>query len=234
MDFRNARGQTDAPMSILPEILADEIPPLVLVVDDTALNNELVASTLMNEFCRVQSVESGPEALAAARERHPDLILLDLLMPGMDGYQVCDALKQDPLTRDIPILFLSCRDDADAIARGLEAGALDYIVKPFEPLELLARVRTHLALHRSRTQERKLVKDLQAALEQVKQLSGLLPICAGCKKVRDDNGFWQQVERYIADHSEATFSHGLCPDCIPIYFPDFKGSVGSGRSPSDR
>ena len=123
---------------------------------------------------------------------------------------------------------------ADAIARGLEAGALDYIVKPFEPLELLARVRTHLALHRSRTQERKLVKDLQAALEQGKQLSGLLPICAGCKKVRDDNGFWQQVERYIADHSEATFSHGLCPDCIPIYFPDFKGSVGSGRSPSDR
>ena len=141
-------------------------------------------------------------------------------MPGMDGYEVCEALKQDPLTREIPILFISCRGGVEDIARGLEAGALDYISKPFEPLELLARVKTHLELHRRRSQERRLIKDLQAALEHVKQLSGLLPICAHCKKVRDDQGFWQQVERYISAHSEATFSHGLCPDCIPMYFPD--------------
>jgi CheY-like chemotaxis protein len=228
-------------MSILPNDPGEGIPPLVLVVDDTALNNDLVATTLMNEFCRVHAVESGAEALAAALELHPDLILLDVLMPGMDGYQVCSALKQDPLTREIPIIFLSCRDEADDVARGLEAGALDYIIKPFEPLELLARVRTHLELHRCRSLEHKLVKDLQAALEQVKQLSGLLPICAHCKKVRDDQGFWQQVERYISNHSEATFSHGLCPECIPLYFPEFKdleqgpGIIGpgaSGRPPS--
>jgi CheY-like chemotaxis protein len=212
-------------MRILPTDHPDGIPPLVLVVDDTPSNSELVATTLMNEFCRIHLAESGPEALAATRELKPDLILLDVLMPGMDGYQVCEALKQDPLTRDIPILFLSCRDEADAVARGLEAGALDYIIKPFEPLELLARVRTHLELHRCRTLERKLVKDLQTALEQVKLLSGLLPICASCKKVRDDQGFWQQVERYVSDHSEATFTHGLCPECVPLYFPEYQKPV---------
>ena len=225
-------------MDTLPRNLAEEIAPLVLVVDDTALNNELVASTLMNEFCRIHAVESGAEALAAARELHPDLILLDVVMPEMDGYQVCVALKQDPLTRDIPILFLSCRDEADAVTRGLESGALDYITKPFEPLELLARVRIHLELHRCRTVEHKLVQELRVALDQVKQLSGLLPICANCKKVRDDQGFWQQVERYVTDHSEATFSHGVCPDCIRLLYPELTelmreaGSGGPGRPPS--
>ena len=192
----------------------------MLVVDDAPLNLDLISTILKSQFCRLHSAESGSEALVLAKELQPDLILLDVMMPGMDGYEVCEALKQDPLTREIPILFISCRGGVEDIARGLEAGALDYISKPFEPLELLARVKTHLELHRRRSQERRLIKDLQAALEHVKQLSGLLPICAHCKKVRDDQGFWQQVERYISAHSEATFSHGLCPDCIPMYFPD--------------
>jgi CheY-like chemotaxis protein len=200
--------------------VSDELVPLVLVVDDTPLNLELISTILKGQACRLASAASGEEALVLCRELHPDLILLDVLMPGMDGHEVCAALKADPLTLDIPILFISCRGGVEDIARGLEAGALDYISKPFEPLELLARVRTHLELHRRRSQERQLIADLQAALEQVKQLSGLLPICAHCKKVRDDQGFWQQVERYVSTHSEATFSHGLCPDCIPLYFPE--------------
>jgi PleD family two-component response regulator len=212
-------------MPTLPEKPTADKPPLVLIVDDTPLNIELIATILTHEGCRIQPAESGAQALEYARELQPELILLDVIMPKMDGYQVCEALKQDALTQDIPVLFISCRGEVDAIARGLEAGALDYISKPFEPLELLSRVRTHLELARRRRKEHKLIAELQGALEQVKQLSGLLPICAHCKKVRDDGGFWQQVERYITAHSEATFSHGLCPDCIPIYFPDFKPST---------
>lgn len=206
-------------MHTLPSNPADDLPPLVLIVDDTPLNIDLICTILKNQSCRIHSAGSGEEALELARSLHPDLVLLDVMMPGLDGYQVCAALKGDPLTRDIPILFISCRGGVEDIARGLEAGALDYISKPFEPLELLSRVRTHLELQRSRIQERKLIRQLQAALEEVKQLSGLLPICAHCKKVRDDQGFWQQVESYISARSEAVFSHGLCPDCIPIYFP---------------
>ena len=190
---------------------------LVLVVDDAPLNVELVSSILKSEFCQIRSAASGEEGLGMARDLHPDLVLLDVMMPGLDGFQVCQALQQDPATRDIPVLILSCRGGVEDIARGLEAGALDYISKPFEPLELLARVRTHLELQRRRSQELKLIRDLQAALEQVKQLSGLVPICAHCKKIRDDQGYWQQLERYVSEHSEATFSHGLCPDCVPIF-----------------
>ena len=208
----------------------NETPPTILAVDDSPTNLAVLSSILEAEPCHLLLAESGEQALVHAREGHPQLILLDVMMPGMNGYQVCQALKSDPATQDIPVMFITSRTDLDDVVRGFETGALDYVSKPFEPLELLARVRTHLELHRRRDQERRLIAELREALDHVKLLSGLLPICAHCKKVRDDHGFWQQVEAYISTHSEATFSHGLCPDCIPIYFPDF-GSQGGTQAP---
>jgi YesN/AraC family two-component response regulator len=136
------------------------------------------------------------------------------MMPGMNGFEVCKRLKQSVETRDIPVIFLTAMSETENILEGFESGSVDYVTKPFQASELLARVRTHLELKRAHDHEKLLVRELRAALEKVKTLSGLLPICACCKKIRNDDGYWDQLEFYIQQHSEAEFSHGLCPDCL--------------------
>jgi response regulator RpfG family c-di-GMP phosphodiesterase len=164
-----------------------------------------------------------------------DLILLDVMMPEMDGFEVCRQLKQNPETDAIPILFLTAKSEPDDIIRGLQEGAVDYLTKPFNPPELLARVKTHLALQkvkadllRSKAElERKnrdlerLLTENQKALSEIKTLRGILPICSSCKKIRDDEGYWTQIEAYIQDHSLAEFTHSLCLDCARKLYPDY-------------
>lgn len=120
--------------------------PIILVVDDTPDNLAVLSSLLKDEY-RVKVASSGEKALKiAAASNPPDLILLDIMMPGLDGYDVCQRLKLDPLTRDIPVIFLTAKTDVESEKRGLELGAVDYITKPISPPIVLARVRTHLAL----------------------------------------------------------------------------------------
>ena len=125
----------------------DMIPkPTVLAVDDTADNLTLLNALLSGPY-KVKLANSGAKALKiAAAAPAPDLILLDIMMPEMDGYEVCRRLKQQPATRDIPVIFLTARTDVESERAGLEAGAVDYVTKPFNPPVLLARVKTHLAL----------------------------------------------------------------------------------------
>ena len=188
----------------------------VLVVEDAPINVDIVLGLLGQDPGLVLSVaRSGGEALAAVRASAPDLILLDIGLPDLDGYAVCQALKADPQSQRIPVIFLTSREEPEDVALGFEAGGVDYITKPFEPLELKARVDCHLAQKRWADAERALIAKLEAALAEVKTLSGLIPICAWCKQVRDDQGFWQQVEKYMADRSEASFTHSVCPTCLP-------------------
>jgi hypothetical protein len=112
--------------------------------------------------------------------------------------------------------------------RGLEAGAVDYVTKPLDAAELLARVNTHLQvhvlqeeLHQSNAQLTHLVKHLQAALAEIRTLQGIIPICTHCKRIRNDTGFWQQVEVYIQEHSRADLSHGICPSCLEQHYREF-------------
>ncbi|MBI4877201.1 MAG: response regulator [Acidobacteria bacterium] len=156
---------------------------------------------------RVRAATSGSSALSSAEASPPDLVLLDIKMPGMDGYEVCARLKSNPRTRESPVLFLSVLDETEAKVKGFESGGVDYITKPFQPAEVVARVRTHLRIQ-------SLQRELERSLSEVKTLRGLLPICAGCKKIRTEKGDWVQVEEYIMDHSEAICSHGLCPGCL--------------------
>lgn len=195
-------------------------PPRVLVVDDDRVNLKVVTTILDDSTCDIQAASSVPEAMAAIKGTPPALILLDVVMPGMDGFEFCRTLQADPSTREIPVIFITSRSNPQDLIAGFEAGAVDYVTKPFEPLELRARVRIHLELKRRVDLERSLVAELHQALEKVQTLSGLIPICAHCRKVRDDKGFWGRVEEYLAAHSGATFTHGICPDCRTSFFPE--------------
>jgi sigma-B regulation protein RsbU (phosphoserine phosphatase) len=120
----------------------------ILIVDDTPANLRLLSKMLAEHGYQVRPVPSGPLALAAARAEPPDLILLDIRMPGMDGYQVCEQLKAESETREVPVIFISALDAIGDKVRAFAAGGVDYVTKPFQVAEVLARVETHLALRR--------------------------------------------------------------------------------------
>ena len=192
----------------------------ILIVDDTPDSLHLLNQMLTQQGYKVRPVPDGPRALAAARSTPPDLILLDIKMPAMDGYQVCEQLKVDDQTHDIPILFLSALEETEDKVKAFAAGGVDYVTKPFQVEELLARVETHLSLRTLQKQleatVRKLEKrnaELEEAMSTIKTLSGLIPICAWCRKVRNDRGYWDNVENYIKEHSMAEFEESLCPNC---------------------
>lgn len=208
------------------ENLEEEKKSLILIIDDVPKNLQVLAKMLDKKNYRVSIANSGGQALKMIEKVLPDLILLDILMPGMNGIEVCQRLKESPVTRDIPIIFLTAKTKSEDIVDGLKAGGVDYVTKPFNLPELLARVETHLELKRKRDSEKKLIAQLQNALAQVKKLSGLLPICCKCKKIRDDKGAWHELEDYIQGHSEADFSHGLCPACTQELYPGILEKYG--------
>ncbi len=191
----------------------------VLVVDDTPANITLLCQMLEPMGYSLSFATSGEQALQLTPIIQPHLILLDMVMPGLDGLETCRRLKADQTTWDIPVVFVTGRSEVQDVLDGFEAGGSDYVTKPICAPELLARVRAHLELHVRRLEEHQLVRDLQESLQHVKLLSGLVPICGSCKKIRDDRGFWQQLEAYLEAHSEAKLSYSLCPDCIHEHYP---------------
>ncbi len=133
-------GQDEGPPQVVPR------KKLILLVDDLADNLQVLAGHLKEEGYEVLAATNGPRAIALVRNRKPDLILLDIMMPGMDGFSVCQEFKRDPDSADIPIIFITARTETDDLLRGFQLGAVDYVTKPFKSAELLARVRTHLEL----------------------------------------------------------------------------------------
>ncbi len=198
------------------ESLADaQEPDLgdILIVDDTPANLRLLSDMLVEQGYHVRMAPNGRLALTSAQANPPDLVLLDIKMPDMNGYQVCTQLKADPRTRDIPVIFISALEQTEDKVKAFTFGGVDYVTKPFRVEEVLARIETHLKLCELQEQLTERVRELEEALAQVKKLEGLLPICSYCKRVRDDQDYWQQVESYITARSEARFSHSICPDC---------------------
>jgi len=186
----------------------------ILVVDDTPANLAILFTGLRNAGYKVLINERGDIALQTAAYALPDLIILDVMMPGIDGFETCRRLKEDPRTRDIPVILMTALTDPIDEVTGLRAGAVDYIIKPIHVEVVLARISTHLTL-------RKLYRDLERkhaalkeALATIKTLSGIIPICAWCgNKIRDEGGEWMSVATYLETHAEVTFSHTICPDC---------------------
>lgn len=198
--------------------------PVILIVDDVPENVQILGDLLSKSY-RTFFALDGNEAIEQAVKQRPDLILLDVMMPVMNGYEVCSHLKADEKLRDIPIIFITALDRPEDESAGLKLGAADYITKPFNPDLVLLRIRNHLSLKFQRDLLLSRAVEMEAAMAKIKILSGIIPICSSCKKIRDDAGYWQQVEEYISKHSEAEFSHGICNDCIKKLYPDFYKKV---------
>ncbi len=192
----------------------------ILIVDDTPANIQILNETLKDDY-EIYFAMNGKDALQNAQTLIPDLVLLDIMMPGMDGYEVCGVLKRNSLLKDIPVIFITALNQENHETRGLGLGAIDYITKPFNPEIIKLRVNNHLELKRHRDALALRNEELREALSKIKTLSGLLPICASCRKIRDDEGYWSQIEAYVSRHTDAEFSHGICPDCAKRLYPDF-------------
>ena len=205
----------------------------ILIVDDSPDQQTLLRSILTKAGHQdILSAESARSAAAILNldgdtpSEHIDLILMDVLMPDQDGVETCRQIKRCAYFQDVPVIMVTAKNDLSNLQDAFAAGAMDYISKPVNSVELLARVSSALKLKsemdRRKNREfelRRSNEELQKALKEVKVLRGLIPICASCKKIRNDGGFWQQLEEYLSDHSEAEFSHGLCQPCIKKLYP---------------
>ncbi|HDQ44029.1 MAG TPA: response regulator transcription factor [bacterium] len=194
----------------------------IVIVEDEADYANMLRLRLGSAGYEVETLHDPLSAVEAISSGSPDLILLDVNMPGLSGFDLCRRLKSREETREIPVIFLTARMETDDVIEGFDAGGVDYVTKPVNSQVLMARVRTHIELKKIRDRQAGLIEQLQDSLAQIKQLRGLIPICAHCKKIRNDEGFWQKVEVYIENHSDATFSHGVCPECAGKYY---QGSV---------
>jgi PleD family two-component response regulator len=204
-------------------------PASIMIVDDIARNIQVLASVLDKAGYRVAAAANGRQALAMIEPLSPDLVLLDIMMPEIDGFEVCRRIKASAAISHIPVILLTARTDAEDVLTGFRAGAVDYITKPFNTKELLARVRTHVLLKKARDTNGQLIADLQEALAHVRTLSGLIPVCPDCKKVRTDKGFWQQVEDFVSTQCNAAFSHGICPECLIKHYPEYASIICSTK-----
>jgi len=157
---------------------------------------------------------NGSDAMTALRlQSNACVAIVDWMMPEMDGLEVCRRVRQQTSVTPTYIILLTAKTDKTDVVRGLDAGANDYIFKPFNRDELNARVRVGETVVNLQQNLAARVEELESALTQVKLLQGILPICSYCKNIRDDRNYWQQVETYIGKHSEAQFSHSICPGC---------------------
>ena len=190
----------------------------VLIADDEATTRHLIQVTLGNWGFEVLVAEDGSEALGILNGPNPpEIALVDWVMPEVDGLEVCRRVRASVLEAPTHIILITARGGLENIVQGLEAGADDYVTKPFDPRELRARLHAGARVVQLQKVLLQRNRELEEALKRVKQLQGLLPICSYCKKIRNDRNYWEQVDAYVAGHSEAQFSHGVCPDCFELY-----------------
>ncbi len=186
----------------------------VLVADDHDVNRKLLRTILAAEGYNVVEARNGREALTILQQATDSIVgLVDWEMPELEGIEVCRQARASSSDKPLFLILVTVRDSKQDVVAGLLAGANDYVTKPFDKTELLARVKVGSQMVQLQQTLTERVEELKEALINVTQLSGLLPICSYCKKIRDDQNYWTQVESYVGKHSEAKFSHSICPEC---------------------
>jgi AmiR/NasT family two-component response regulator len=207
-------------------------PTSVMIVEDEGI----VALDLRRRlddlgFAVVGHASDAEEALRGVRAEAPDVVLMDInLGDGPDGITVAEMLAKES---DVPVVFLTAHSDPATLARAGGTAPFGYVLKPVRDRELQIAIEMALYKHQSEMQLKRVVRDLENALSQVKTLSGLLPICLHCKNIRGDRGYWVAVEEYLSTHADVAFSHGICEKCLALYYPDLRVGAVEPDAPKE-
>jgi len=200
----------------------------ILIAEDDAVSRRLLEATLRRWDYEVIVTCDGQQALDALQAPDaPSLAILDWMMPLVDGPQICRRLRERERPLPTYIILLTAKGTKEDVVTGLDGGADDFMTKPFDRDELHSRIRVGIRMIELQQKLTTRVRELTDALTQVRQLQGLLPICSYCKRIRDDQNYWQQVESYLSRHSEIRFSHGICPECYETHAKEMFSQVGS-------
>jgi CheY-like chemotaxis protein len=186
----------------------------ILIAEDDPVSRHVLTANLTKWGHEVIAVTDGLQAWEALqRDDAPHLVILDWMMSGLEGPEVCRKLRQSAREIETYIILLTARQGVAEVVNGIGAGANDYLTKPYHRDELRVRVQVGVRMVELQKKLADRVEQLERALDQVKRLQGIIPICGYCKKIRDDHDYWQNLDSYISTHSEAEFSHGICPSC---------------------
>ena len=197
----------------------------VLVADDEPAGAMMLSRSLERWGLEVVVTHDGEEAWRIINQDGGiAMAIFDWVMPCADGPELCRRIRKDPRHAHMHLILLTARASRADVVAGLDAGADDYLIKPFDLEELRARVQVGIRVLALQDRLAERVAELQQALSKVKQLSGLLPICSYCKRIRGDENYWERVESYITEHTDAKFSHGICPQCYETVIGQFEGS----------
>ncbi|NOY81893.1 MAG: response regulator [Kiritimatiellaeota bacterium] len=198
----------------------------ILVADDDPTMLTLLVHLLRNEGFEVVAVSDGDAAWEhLCKPDAPPMALLDWIMPGVNGVDLCRKVRE--LDRPTPtyLIMLTALKEVEDAVDALDTGADDYMTKPFNQAELHARIRAGFRIVELQEALAARIRELEEAARHIEQLQGILPICSYCKKIRDDDNFWQAVERYFSDHSNVRFSHSICPACLKEHFPELADEI---------
>jgi FixJ family two-component response regulator len=193
--------------------------------DDYVILRDLLLEIETGKF-QLKWVDTYDGAIEAMVRNEHDVYLVDYLLGERNGIELLYEVVKRGCKG--PIILLTGKGTREVDMAAMKAGASDYLDKGEIGSSLLERS-IRYAIERKRTQEEReqLISELQTALAKVKQLSGLLPMCASCKKIRDDKGYWNQIEAYISEHSQADFTHGICPECVKKLYPEYADAFGA-------
>jgi DNA-binding response OmpR family regulator len=199
----------------------------ILVIEDDPVTNRILGKNLTDLGFDVIAAFNGLQGWETYCREDVHIVITDWMMPDMNGLEVLKKIRERDEKSFCYIILLTAKNNTNDVVEGIASGADDYIIKPFDKEELAGRVRAgqrivelQQELLATNKEQKELIVELEDALSKIRQLSGLLPICSYCKKIRDDKGFWNQLEVYISAHSETKFSHGICPECIKKVFPE--------------
>ena len=208
----------------------EKLPIAVLYVEDEAITRSAVARMLKRRVETLYEAENGKEGLELFKRNRPNIVISDIRMPVLDGIEMSKEIKL--LDKNSKIILTTAHSDASILLDSIEVGVDKYILKPLDMDALYAAmdqcaatVMLERQIQQQNREKDELIAKLQEALDNVKKLSGLIPICSNCKKIRNDEGYWRQIEGYISEHSDARFSHGICPDCAKKIYTEFLKDV---------
>ena len=194
----------------------------ILIAEDDPVSRRLIEVTLTKWGHEVITACDGREAWHIIESGEaPGMWIFDWMMPGLEGVELCRRARMIDLPVSPYIILLTALNRANDVVVGLDAGANDYMTKPFQPGELQARINVGVRMLHLQEQLAARIKELEAALAEVKTLRGIIKVCSYCGKAQRDDSSWQQIEAYVQAHSDAAFSHGICPECLQIQHPDF-------------